>query len=149
MKDQFFNTSFRAVPELKPEKKFTRSPAHKSIDESRDLIKNVLNGEESYAICLKENGKPFRGRGIMTEAVREILRHAFEDCGMKKVWCGYYEGNIQSKRVQEKCGFVYQQRIENADVPLLHEKRTECINLITKKDWLSAETYRKTQDIIF
>ena len=85
----------------------------------------------------------------MTEAVREILRHAFEDCGMKKVWCGYYEGNIQSKRVQEKCGFVYQQRIENADVPLLHEKRTECINLITKKDWLSAETYRKTQDIIF
>lgn len=59
-------------------------PAHKSIDESRDLIKNVLNGEESYAICLKENGKPFWGRGIMMEAVREILRHAFEDCGMEK-----------------------------------------------------------------
>ncbi|MBQ1726710.1 MAG: GNAT family N-acetyltransferase, partial [Treponema sp.] len=32
-------------------------PPHKSIEESRDVIKNVLNGKEAYAICLKEDGK--------------------------------------------------------------------------------------------
>jgi len=47
-------------------------------------------------------GEPFRGQGIMPEAVLEMLRHAFEDCGMQKVWIGYYEGNNRSKRVQEK-----------------------------------------------
>lgn len=32
-------------------------PAHQSLDESRDVIKNVLNGKEAYALCLKTDGK--------------------------------------------------------------------------------------------
>ena len=40
-----------------------------------------------------------------------------------------------SKRVQEKCGFKYQWRSENADVPLMHEKRTGHVSLMTKEDW--------------
>ena len=32
-------------------------PPHKSIDERGDVIENVLNGKEAYAICLKENGR--------------------------------------------------------------------------------------------
>ena len=85
-------------------------PAHKNVEESRDVIRNVFNGAEAYAICLKTDGKAigaielklngytdltekddewelgfglgkkFWGQGIMPEAVREILRHAFEDC---------------------------------------------------------------------
>ena len=140
-------------------------PPHQSIDESRDVIKNVFNGKEAYAICLKEDGKaigaielklnghtdmtdrddecemgywvgkPFWGQGIMPEAVREMLRHAFEDCGMRKVWIGYYEGNTKSKRVQEKCGFRYQWKSENVDVPLMHEKRTGHVSSITKDQW--------------
>ncbi|MDE6203906.1 MAG: GNAT family N-acetyltransferase [Lachnospiraceae bacterium] len=73
----------------------------------------------------------------MPEAVKEMLRHGFEDCGMQKVWIGYYEGNIKSKRVQEKCGFQYQWRSEDVDVPLMHEKRTGHVSLMTKEDWLS------------
>ncbi len=89
-------------------------PPHQNIEESRTVIRNVF----------KWLGKPFWGQGIMPEAVNEMLRHAFEDCGMKKVWIGYYEGNYKSKRVQEKCGFKYQWKSENVDVPLLGEKRT-------------------------
>ena len=33
-------------------------PPHQSIDESRDVIKNVFNGKEAYAICLKRMEKP-------------------------------------------------------------------------------------------
>ena len=106
-------------------------PPHKSVDESREVIRNVFSGAEAYAVCLKSDnkaigaielklnghtdmtekddecelgywlGKPFWGQGIIPEAVREILRHAFEDIGMNKVWCGYYDGNVKSKRVQE------------------------------------------------
>lgn len=142
-------------------------PPHQSIDESRDVIKNVLSGKEAYAICSKEDGKaigaielklnghtdmtdrddecemgywlgkPFWGQGIMPEAVKEMLRHAFEDLAMQKVWIGYYEGNNKSKRVQEKCGFKYQGRSENVDVPLMHEKRTGHVSLMTKEDWMA------------
>ena len=71
----------------------------------------------------------------MPEAAREILRHAFEDLGMNKVWCGYFEGNTKSKQVQEKVGFRYQYTLEDADVPLLNEKRTDYVSCLTKEEW--------------
>ena len=138
---------------------------HKDVEESREIIKNVLFGEEAYAVCLKEDNraigaielmpndrsglaenddecelgfwiaKPFWGLGLIPEASRELLRRAFEDLCMSKVWCGYYDGNIKSKRVQEKVGFVYHYTRENVDVPLMNEKRTEHISCITKELW--------------
>ena len=45
------------------------------------------------------------GQGSIPEAVRELLRRCFEDLNCTAVWCGYYDGNLKSKRVQEKCGF--------------------------------------------
>ena len=140
-------------------------PAHQSPEESRGVIKNVLNGREAYAVCLKTDGKaigaielklkghtdlterddecelgywlgkPFWGQGIMPEAAEEMLRHAFEDLGMTKVWVGYYEGNAKSKRVQEKLGFRYQWKSEGVDVPLMHEKRTGHVSSLTKDQW--------------
>ena len=140
-------------------------PPHQSVDESRNVIRNVFQGKEAYAICLKTDekaigaielklnghtdmtdrddecelgywlGKPFWGQGIMPEAVKEILRHAFEEIGMTKVWVGYYEGNSKSKRVQEKAGFRYQWKSEGVDVPLMHEKRTGHVSSMTKDQW--------------
>ena len=140
-------------------------PAHQSIAESRNVIKNVFNGKEAYAICLKTDnkaigaielklnghtdmterddecelgywlGKPFWGQGIVPEAVKEMLHHAFEDCGMTKVWVGYYDGNEKSRCVQEKCRFRYQWRSEDVDVPLMHEKRTGHVSSMTKDQW--------------
>lgn len=140
-------------------------PPHKDIEESRRIIRMFMQNTQTYAICLKEEdrpigcidlkmkdrsdltdrddecemgywlGKPFWGRGIMPEAARELLRHAFEDLGMRKVWCAYYEGNEKSKRVQEKVGFRYQWTTEGVDVPLLGEKRTGHVNCMTKEEW--------------
>ena len=80
-------------------------------------------------------GKPFWGQGIVPEAVKEMLRHAFEELGMTTVWVGYYEGNAKSKRVQEKCGFRYRWKSEDVDVPLLHEKRTGHVSSMTRDQW--------------
>ena len=141
-------------------------PAHTSIDESRQVISTVFSAPETYAVCLKTDnraigcialklvgvtdmtdkedecelgywiGKPFWGQGLIPEAAKELLRHAFEDLGMTAVWCGYYDGNVKSKRCQEKCGFVYQSTCEDLDVPLMHEKRTGHASLLTKENWL-------------
>ena len=152
-------------------------PPHKSVAESLDVIRNVLNSAEAYAVCLKSDGKaigaielklnghtdlserddecelgfwlgkPFWGQGIMPEAAREILRHAFEDLGMQKVWCAYYDGNTKSKRVQEKCGFRYQWTTKDVDVPLMHEKRTGHVNLLTKDTWLWARLFEAAKSV--
>ena len=58
---------------------------------------------------------------------------------MTKVWCGYYDGNTKSKRVQEKCGFRYQWTTQDVDVPLMHEKRIGHVNCLTAGVWKTEE----------
>ena len=142
-------------------------PPHKSVSESLDVIRNVLNGPQCYAVCEKINnkaigsielklndrtdmtdkddecelgywlGKPFWGRGYIPEAAGKLLRHAFETLGMTTVWCGYYDGNNKSKRVQEKLGFVYHHTCQEVDVPLMNEIRIGHTNFLTKEKWES------------
>lgn len=144
-------------------------PPHKNIEESRDVIRNVFNGAECYAICekgsdkaigaieLKLNGhtdmterddecelgywlgKPFWGRGYMPEAARELIRHGFEELKMNKIWCGYYDGNAKSKRVQEKVGFLYHHTCDDVPVPLMGETRIGHTNCMTREQWLKNE----------
>ena len=54
---------------------------------------------------------------------------------MRAVWCGYYEGNEKSHRVQEKLGFEYRYTTHNLDVKQLNEKRTGHTSLLTKERW--------------
>lgn len=83
-------------------------------------------------------GKPFWGQGMIPEAAKEMLRHAFEDLGMTKVYCAYYEGNIKSQRVQDKLGFTHQWTTEGIELPLLGDVRTAHVNAITKAKWLAS-----------
>ena len=139
-------------------------PPHTSAENSLEIIRHVFSAPETYAVCLKDGnaigsiglklksstdmtdredecelgywiGKPFWGQGLIPEAAKELLRHAFEDLGMRAVWCGYYEGNEKSRRVQEKLGFVYQHTTHGLDVRLLNEYRTGHTNLMTKETW--------------
>lgn len=50
---------------------------------------------------------PYWGKGLIPEAVHRLLEHCFEDLGIKRVWCGYYDGNFKSRRVMDKCGFKF------------------------------------------
>ena len=140
-------------------------PPHKSVEESLDVIKNVFNCKECYAICERESseaigavelklnghtdmterddecelgywlGEPFWGRGYMPEAAMELIRHGFEDLGMTTIWCGYYEGNSKSKRVQEKMGFKYHHTCKEVPIPLLKEVRIGHTNYMTLQMW--------------
>jgi RimJ/RimL family protein N-acetyltransferase len=112
-------------------------PVHTSVENSREIIRDVLSAEGTLAVVLKETGEavgsvglmvggasnlelpageaeigywigvPLWGRGLIPEAVRELIRYAFEECGIGTLWCGYFDGNDKSRRVSEKCGFQY------------------------------------------
>jgi ribosomal-protein-alanine N-acetyltransferase len=52
--------------------------------------------------------KPFWGRGLVTEAAGEVLRWAFEEQQLNRVFAAVFPENTASKRVLEKLGFTYE-----------------------------------------
>lgn len=50
-------------------------------------------------------GKRYWGKGFTTEAVKLILRFAFEKLKLRRIHAFSFEENIASRRVLEKCGF--------------------------------------------
>ncbi|MFA9378741.1 MAG: GNAT family N-acetyltransferase [Lachnotalea sp.] len=140
-------------------------PVHTNVDNSRQIIKDVLSTEDTYAVTLKEEDKaigsislkvgkksnlnltdceaeigywigvPYWGKGYIPEAVNELMNFAFNQCSIETLWCGYFDGNEKSKRVQEKCGFLYHHTEIDKKWPLMNDVRTEHINFITKKLW--------------
>jgi len=47
------------------------------------------------------------GKGLMTEAVRRAIQFCFEDLKLDMVTCSHFMENDRSRRVIEKCGFLY------------------------------------------
>lgn len=79
-------------------------------------------------------GKPYWGQGLIPEAVRALLARSFNELKLDAVWCGYYDGNIKSRRVIEKCGFRFHHT--NTDiVSPLGDTRTEHFYIMTSEDY--------------
>lgn len=140
-------------------------PVHTSVENSRQIIKDVLSAEGTFAVVLKESkgvigslglmigessnlgiekdegeigywiGVPYWGQGLIPEAVVELMRYGFEDVNLKTIWCGYFDGNEKSKRVQEKCGFQYHHTEEDKYLPITNEIKTLHITNISKMQW--------------
>ena len=55
--------------------------------------------------------KDYWGRGLMPEAVKAVIDYLFNVLNYDFLLCGYRDFNSQSKRVQEKCGFVPYRKI--------------------------------------
>ena len=77
-------------------------------------------------------GVPFWGQGLIPEATRELIRHAFYDLRLTKLWCGYFDGNEKSKRAQEKCGFKYHHTNKDVYWKLMDDIRTEHITCLER-----------------
>lgn len=137
-------------------------PPHQSLEESREIIATVFAAPNTFALVDKPSGKvigsagfvdrhqsllpgpddeigyalspAYWGRGLVPEAVRELLRYGFEDLGLAAVWCGHYDFNAKSRRVVEKCGFIYR-FTEQTYVELMDETRVELHYALTKEEW--------------
>ena len=142
-------------------------PPHKSVEESAEIIRTVFAQDGVFAVTLKGEdravgcvglirgaksnfpisddegeisywiGVPFWGKGLIPEAVREIIRYGFEKWQLHTLWCGYFDGNGQSRKVQEKCGFRYHHTNRETFCPYIKETRTEHVCRLTKNEWQS------------
>ncbi|WP_405303438.1 GNAT family N-acetyltransferase [Methanobrevibacter sp.] len=118
-------------------------PPHESIEDSLNIIKTVFAKKETYAITLDEIpigcvgllihpdgnhywgdgsaelgywlAEKYWGRGIVVEASRRIIEHAFDDLCIDRIYATYRIENTQSKRVLEKLGFKYYTELENTN----------------------------------
>ena len=143
-------------------------PTHTCVENSREIIRTVLSAPGNFAVCRKEDnraigsvglmvgaqsniglpdtegeigywiGVPFWGQGLIPEAVRELIRYAFLQLGLETLWCGYFDGNEKSRRVQEKCGFVYHHTDRDVHWKKMDDIRTEHITRLTREDWIKG-----------
>ncbi len=109
---------------------------HASREVTMRILQNFVSGEEVWAIALRGSGRAIGsvglhddqrrshvpdvkmlgyvlseehwGHGYMPEAVRAVLRHAFEEMGLSLMSVYHYPHNSKSRRVIEKCGFTHE-----------------------------------------
>lgn len=142
---------------------------HQSVRHSRRIIRAVLSKPGVYAVVLKETGKPigsvgimragqgsapikedeaeigywigvpYWGRGLIPEAVHALLHRCFAELNLSGVWCGSFEGNKKSERVQQKCGFRYHHTQNDKLCPQLGEIRTENFSYLSRAEWEKRE----------
>lgn len=130
---------------------------HKDVEESKEIIQMFITGKDTYAIELCSENKviggiglhdrepdetlshlnqkelgyvlnpTYWGKGFVPEAVNGLLKYGFGDLNLDVIWCGHYDFNHNSKRVNEKCGFTYRfdknvilERLDNKEVTTLY-----------------------------
>lgn len=78
--------------------------------------------------------REYWGRGLMPEAVREVIRYLFEEEGADVLLCGRSLSNRQSGRAQEKCGFTFYRMF-----PHENQATGDCsdgvMNVLWRRDW--------------
>ena len=143
-------------------------PHHKSLDDSRKVLerfkknKDVLaiemNGKVIGSIVLRsvdgefyqefegKKGKEigfvlsedFQRQKIMTEAVKALLKYAFEDLGLDYISAGYFRNNFKSRDFQKKLGFTYYgshiKKIPLGILAPIHQ------TIFTREDYLANKT---------
>ena len=117
---------------------------HKNIEESLSILQMFINERKTFAIEFegkvigslgiehyheeelpefsdkqgREIGyvlsKDYWGRGLMPEAVAEVIKYLFDVVHLDFIVCGHFVDNFQSMRVQEKCGFKHYKLVKYA-----------------------------------
>lgn len=140
-------------------------PKHEDIEFSEKILKQFVEVDDTYAIVEKgsnkvigsvgvhrrlndENydseeqreigyvlSKDYWGKGLMTEAVTEVIRYIIEETDIKVIYCKHADYNAQSARVIEKCEF---ELVGNTviDAPLLDKKFEGKVYRIVVGDWV-------------
>ena len=57
-------------------------------------------------------GKDFWGNGIMSQAIKEIVKLAFERYDIVRIYATPFENNYKSHKVLEKCGFKLEAKFD-------------------------------------
>jgi ribosomal-protein-alanine N-acetyltransferase len=110
---------------------------HNTLEESRTILAHFIRGNHVFALEYqgkvigslgiekyneahypelapyqgREIGyvlsRDYWGRGLMPEAVQQVIQWLFEEEKLDFILVGHFDWNRQSQRVIEKCGFLY------------------------------------------
>ncbi|MGA4722191.1 GNAT family N-acetyltransferase [Fictibacillus nanhaiensis] len=141
---------------------------HTNEEESKEIIQMFIESNDSYAIVLKDTDKviggiglherapdenltylkqkeigyvlspDYWGKGLVPEAVKSLLKHGFEELDLDLIWCGHYDYNHNSRRVNEKCGFTYRFNKKTILNRLDGREVTSMYYSITKEDYFKS-----------
>lgn len=139
---------------------------HRDKEVSLKVLKSFIEAteDEVRAIVYKENGKiigsigihndrrrtgvnarmigyvlseNYWGKGLMSEAVKEVIRYLFEEEKPDVISCYHYTFNTQSKRVIEKSGFKYEGTLRMASKIYDGRVYDSACYSITKEDYMN------------
>lgn len=93
-------------------------------------------GEISAFIGQKE----YWGKGYATEAIGRIIRFGFDECGLHKIWAGFYKDHWASIRAFTKAGMRFEATLRenvNASLTADHEPVMvdQHIYSILRREW--------------
>ena len=77
--------------------------------------------------------KDYWGRGLMPEAVNEVIRWLFEERKLDAILCAHFDWNTQSARVQQKCGFHFLK--ESVYKTFYGTVEKDILNVLYREEW--------------
>lgn len=110
-------------------------PTHESMHQTSQILTDWIAAGYKHAIIWRENGKvighiainpdseenrtdtcelgcalnrDYQRRGVMTEVIKATVEYLFQN-GVEYVWACCFQSNIPSRKMIEKCGFIFQQ----------------------------------------
>ena len=132
---------------------------HESVEDSLQVLRTILIKPDTWAVTQKGSdapvgsvgifpsscslaekqpeigywlARPLWGQGYIPEAVRALIGLCF-DRGAEAVWCAHADVNRKSRRVIEKCGFVYRRTEDWTSA--LGDVRRSLYYSIRREDW--------------
>ena len=113
---------------LKEENKVIGSVELMTCNKERYSNLQIEDGAMEIGAVLSEK---YWGHGYMPEAVKEVIRYAFENLNVKVIYTGHAKANTNSARLQDKCGLKiigelpnYRTWIDGTNTSLIERKMT-------------------------
>ena len=146
---------------------------HKDLEHSKTILKTILMRPEIYAITIKDTGevigsiqlmtdyenefsnsdkdcelgywlgKKHWGNGYMQEAIKVMIKRAFEVLGYENVFAGVYKGADNIKKLIEGLGFKFKEERVNVLIRQLNSFRTSLCYVKTREDYFATNNNSK------
>lgn len=141
---------------------------HRNKEDSLNILNMFIKDNLTFAIVYKENkkvigsislskdkmrpgvnckvlgyvlSKDYHNKGIMTEAVNEILKYGFLMLNLSIISVSHFTDNIASKRVIEKNGFLYEGTMRKSLSIYNGTIKDRCFYSITKEEFIKKIKY--------
>lgn len=135
---------------------------HKNIEESQEVIQNILMQENTFAMIEKKSGlligsislqkdpmrgnplslmlgywigKAYWGQGYTKEAALPLMKFGFEQLGLQLISVYCYTYNERSKKVIEKLGFTFEGTLRKAVIRYDGSLLDEYLYSMTKAEY--------------